>query len=190
MSFSSLDTNGPWLLKNKNTIYCLPLKVSKHESLVHKESQYIQNAIVLFQNKYKAIDFKNFHISKNLTNQEISYNISKDFPEECVSDFEMNINVKNEENSLLVDDIINNTEFNPESILDIDNDTIILYSIFAHSIYFYIDEIITNNNNILLKGIVINPFSNKILSDDTHTQDDIKNDIIINHLEYLYNQSI
>lgn len=183
-----MDKN-PWLLQYNQALFCIPLEISKHTSSIHTPS-YLQSAIVLFNNKEKANYFKKNHLIKVLNNNTYCYNTHKDILRENVIDFKLHINnrIKN------FDDNINNIHLlKNSSIIDdknlisiqmneIDNNTIIMYSVFVHAIFLYINDIQVNNDVLILDVIALNPF-NIDNSNDTQT----KTNIILKQLEKLYN---
>lgn len=189
-----MDT--PWLLKNNQYIFCIPLKViSTQNSTLHRPS-YIHSAVVLFQNEQIANHFKKNHLIKVLNSETLVHNTHKNILNESAVDFKLYIkdvkNIDNINNIYLLKNhsIVNDENLVPIELDKIDNDTIILYSIFAHAVFLYIHKIHVQNNILILDCIALNPFNLAINNNSYYLNDpQMKTDILLKHLEKLYNNS-
>tara|TARA_Y100000996_G_C22381381_1_gene585231 strand:+ start:202 stop:783 length:582 start_codon:yes stop_codon:yes gene_type:complete len=189
--------DSPWLLKYNKCIFCIPLKVLSTQNSTFHSPSYIHSAVVLFQNEQKANHFKKNHLIKVLNSKTLVYDTYKDILNESVIDVKLNINYikydyeDNINNIHLLKNrsIVNDENLTAVELKNVDNDTIVLYSIFAHAVFLYINDIQVKNDKLILDSIALNPFriemNNKSVLDDSQ----MKTDILLKHLEKLYNAS-
>lgn len=191
--------DSPWLLQYNQSLFCIPLKIiSKNNTDSIHTPSHLQSAIVLFHNKNQANHFKNNHLIKVLNNKTYRYNTHKDLLNESVVDFKLHINNKtntfdddiNKIHILKNNSIIDDENLTAIELNDIDNDTIIMYSVFVHAIFLYINDIQINKDILVLDVIALNPFKIDIDRNDKVLNDtQMKTNIILEHLEKLYNKS-
>lgn len=190
--------DSPWLLKFNKYIFCIPLKVLSTQNSTFHSPSYIHSAVVLFHSEKIANHFKNNHLIKVLNSKTLVYDTYKDILNETVVDFKLHINYNKHDYDDNINNIhllknhaiVNDDNLTAVELQDIDNDTIILYSIFAHAVFLYINDIQVTNDKLILDSIALNPFKieiNKI--SNFHDDSKMKTDIILKQLEKLYNAS-
>lgn len=186
--------DSPWLLKFNKCIFCIPLKVVSTKNSTFHSPSYIHSAVVLFHNEQIANHFKKKHLIKVLNSKTLVYDTYKDILNENIIDFKLHINyIKHDYENVYSSknhSIVNDENLRAVELKDIDDDTIVLYSIFAHAVFLYINDIQIINNKLILDSIALNPFKieiNKISNFNDNSK--LKTDILLKHLEKLYNAS-
>jgi hypothetical protein len=201
-------TDSPWIIVDalSNAIMTIPLTVSvehphnngkapshvkpfsTYKSLSYMHASHSRPCILMFPSSHKADVFRKNHLTM-LTHRHsrIAYKrhyhdnktvicVTKHYPFIGDSDSD------SEHDERIHSDYLIDDHIQPYPLVEYDNDMLFSLSITTYAIYFYIDNVVSDNTTVMLHGSLVDPF----YEIDTQIIKTHPGVLIIQHLEHAY----
>lgn len=183
-------TDSPWIIVDalSNAIMTIPVNAehqkrapshTKSISPSYIHASHSRPCILMFPSCHKADVFRKNHLTM-LRHSRIAYQrhhhdnktvicVTKHYP------------FIGEHNQHIHSDYLIEYRAYPYPLVEYDDDMLLSLSITSYAIYFYIDNVVSDDSNVMLHGLLVDPFY------ETDTQLNPHPDVlIIQHLEHAY----